>query len=159
MRLLVTEITPPVVEFDEDGEFSCPAAPLILGSPAEVHWTATTEPGSGIAAGYPTSGSLSLDTGSVGSRTATVPAGTVRDNAGNESVAVDCAYSVVYDFDGFYRPVDMNSSSNSVKAGSAVPIKFSLDGDQGLDILAAGLRRSRSRHARPALTSIRSRRP
>ena len=39
---------------------------------------------------------------------------------------------------GFFRPVDMNGVVNSVKAGSAVPIKFSLDGDQGLDILAAG---------------------
>ena len=135
----VTEHTPPVVEFDDVGEFSCPAAPLILGSTAEVRWTAyDPQPGSGIAAGYPTSGSLSLDTGSVGSKAATVPAGTVRDNAGNESAAVDCTYSVVYDFDGFYRPVDMNGVVNSVKAGSAVPIKFSLDGDHGLDILAAG---------------------
>ena len=32
----------------------------------------------------------------------------------------------------------MNGIVNLVKAGSAVPIKFSLDGDQGLDILAAG---------------------
>jgi hypothetical protein len=46
--------------------------------------------------------------------------------------------AVVYDFDGFFRPVDMGNVVNSVKAGSAVPIKFSLNGDQGLDILAAG---------------------
>lgn len=135
----VTENTPPVVEFDDVGEFSCPAAPLILGSAAEVHWTAyDPEPGSGLADDSPSSGSLSLDTAGVGSKTATVPAGTVWDNAGNESIAVECDYSVIYDFDGFYRPVDMDGVVNSVKAGSAVPIKFSLDGDQGLDILAAG---------------------
>ena len=67
-----------------------------------------------------------------------MPAGTVRDVAGNESLADSCTYSVIYDFDGFYRPVDMNGVVNSVKAGSAVPIKFGLGGDQGLDILAAG---------------------
>lgn len=44
----------------------------------------------------------------------------------------------MYDFDGFFRPVDMGNVVNSVKAGSAVPIKFSLHGNQGLDIVAAG---------------------
>jgi hypothetical protein len=135
----VTENTPPVVEFDEAGAFSCPATALILGSAAEVHWTAYDPmPGSGIADGYPDSGSITLDTSSVGQKTATVAAGTVKDNAGNASLAVECDYSVVYDFDGFFRPVDMGNTVNSVKAGSAVPIKFSLNGDQGLDILAAG---------------------
>jgi hypothetical protein len=41
-------------------------------------------------------------------------------------------YSVAYPFGGFQRPVD---NLNSVKAGQAVPIKFSLGGDRGLGIL------------------------
>ena len=135
----VTEHTPPVVEFDESGAYSCPATALILGSAGEVHWTAyDPEPGSGVADGYPTSGSIVLDTSGVGSKTATVAAGTVQDNAGNTSLSVECDYSVVYDFAGFFRPVDMGGVVNSVKAGSAVPIKFSLHGNQGLDIVAAG---------------------
>ena len=135
----VTEHTPPVVEFDESGAYSCPATALILGSAGEVHWTAyDPTPGSGVADGYPTSGSIVLDTSGVGSKTATVAAGTVQDNAGNTSLAVECDYSVVYDFAGFFRPVDMGGVVNSVKAGSAVPIKFSLHGNQGLDIVAAG---------------------
>ncbi len=40
-----------------------------------------------------------------------------------------------YDFSGFRAPVPNPPSVNDVKAGSAVPVKFSLDGDQGLDIL------------------------
>ncbi|MDR6905567.1 hypothetical protein J2X63_001253 [Agromyces sp. 3263] len=129
----VTEHTPPVVDL------VCPATPLLLGSVAEATWTAyDPTPGSGIADGYPTSGSIVLDTSGVGSRTATVAAGTVQDNAGNTSLAVECDYSVVYDFAGFFRPVDMGGVVNSVKAGSAVPIKFSLHGNQGLDIIAAG---------------------
>jgi subtilisin-like proprotein convertase family protein len=42
-----------------------------------------------------------------------------------------------YSFTGFYPPV-RNDDLNPVKAGSAVPIKFSLDGDQGLGILEEG---------------------
>ena len=42
-----------------------------------------------------------------------------------------------YDFDGFYQPVD-NSMWNKAKAGSAIPVKFSLGGDLGLNILKDG---------------------
>ena len=38
----------------------------------------------------------------------------------------------VYDFNGFFPPVD-NDVSNVVKAGRAIPVKFSLNGYQGLD--------------------------
>ena len=47
-----------------------------------------------------------------------------------------------YDFDGFYAPVDGPPTVNVVKAGSAVPVKFSLGGDQGLEIFAAGYPKS-----------------
>ncbi|NJD01606.1 MAG: HYR domain-containing protein, partial [Ruminiclostridium sp.] len=45
---------------------------------------------------------------------------------------------VTYDFAGFFQPVDMNDVVNTVKAGSAIPIKFSLGGNMGLNIFAAG---------------------
>jgi hypothetical protein len=48
-----------------------------------------------------------------------------------------------YDFNGFYAPVDNPPVLNVVKAGSAVPVKFSLGGDYGLDIFAAGYPASR----------------
>ena len=40
-------------------------------------------------------------------------------------------------FAGFFAPVD-NLLRNTVKAGAAVPVKFSLGGDQGLSIFASG---------------------
>jgi uncharacterized protein len=43
-----------------------------------------------------------------------------------------------YDFTGFFPPIANLPAPNSVKAGSSVPIKFSLDGNQGLDIFVAG---------------------
>lgn len=42
-----------------------------------------------------------------------------------------------YDWEGFFSPID-NDATNKVKAGRAIPIKFSLNGDQGLDIFAEG---------------------
>ena len=43
--------------------------------------------------------------------------------------------TVIYDFTGFFRPVDNLPAVNGVKAGSAVPVKFSLNGNQTLAVL------------------------
>ncbi len=57
--------------------------------------------------------------------------------SGSFTVTVDYAWN------GFFQPVD-NNMLNSVKAGSAIPVKFSLNGNQGLNIFAAGYPVSRS---------------
>ena len=48
----------------------------------------------------------------------------------------------VYEWDGFFRPVDNpgedNNVVNAAKAGRAIPVKFSLNGDQGSDIFEEG---------------------
>ena len=41
-----------------------------------------------------------------------------------------------YNFRGFFAPVQADPVLNVVKAGSSVPLKFSLGGDQGLKVLA-----------------------
>jgi hypothetical protein len=43
-----------------------------------------------------------------------------------------------YNFSGFFQPVDNAPTLNVAKAGSAIPVKFSLGGDQGLDIFQPG---------------------
>jgi len=48
-----------------------------------------------------------------------------------------------YDFTGFFQPIDNESVFNVAKAGSAVPLKFSLGGFQGLDIFLSGYPTSR----------------
>jgi hypothetical protein len=125
------DLTAPVVAM------TCPTDAVILGASATATWTATDEAhGSGLSTAA--SGSISLDTSSVGSKTATAPAATAVDNAGNASAAVSCNYSVDYAWSGFVAPVNTGDVVNTVKAGSAVPVKFSLAGDQGMAILAAG---------------------
>lgn len=47
-----------------------------------------------------------------------------------------------YAFTGFFSPVDNLPTVNLVSAGRAVPVKFSLGGDQGLDIFETGYPKS-----------------
>ena len=66
--------------------------------------------------------------------TASVPSATT-----GPSVIISYTAPVGYDFQGFFRPVDNpDVATNKAKAGSAIPVKFSLAGDQGLDIFATG---------------------
>jgi Domain of unknown function (DUF4082) len=44
-----------------------------------------------------------------------------------------------YNFSGFFQPVNNMPTLNVAKAGSAIPVKFSLGGDQGLDIFPGRL--------------------
>jgi predicted extracellular nuclease len=46
--------------------------------------------------------------------------------------------NVIWAFDGFFPPIDNLPTINTVRAGSAVPVRFSLTGDQGLAVIAAG---------------------
>jgi hypothetical protein len=43
-----------------------------------------------------------------------------------------------YNFSGFFQPIDNVPTVNVAKAGSAIPVKFSLGGNQGLNIFQAG---------------------
>jgi hypothetical protein len=61
---------------------------------------------------------------------------TATDAHGNKATG-SFTITVKYNFNGFFQPIDMGAI-NTVKAGSAVPVKFSLNGDLGLDIFATG---------------------
>ncbi len=47
-------------------------------------------------------------------------------------------HAVLFNWAGFFQPVDNMPTVNSVKAGQAIPVKFSLGGNKGLNIFAAG---------------------
>jgi hypothetical protein len=113
-------------------------AVYLLNQVVNADWSAEDSV-SGIASASGTVASGSpIDTASVGSKTFTVNA---EDNAGNTQLA-SVSYTVIYDFTGFFQPVDNLPTYNAVKAGSAVPVKFSLNGDQGLNIFAVGFPKS-----------------
>ena len=59
----------------------------------------------------------------------------------NNAVERKLRYAVrhrLYDFTGFFPPIENLPEVNSVKAGQAIPVKFSLNGYQGMDIVALG---------------------
>lgn len=50
--------------------------------------------------------------------------------------------TIIHNFSNFFAPVDPFPTFNAVKAGASVPVRFSLSGDQGLNIFAAGYPKS-----------------
>ena len=69
----------------------------------------------------------------------TTPDGGRRELSALLGVATACpGTEPAYTFSGFFAPVNNLPVLNRMNAGRAVPIKFSLGGNQGLDILAAG---------------------
>jgi hypothetical protein len=80
----------------------------------------------------------SLDTAAVGPHTFKVSTADKAGNTDNKSQG----YTVVYNSDGKFKPPVDNSTStttiNSATAGQSIPVKFSLNGNQGLNIFATG---------------------
>lgn len=58
--------------------------------------------------------------------------------AGYNVIGINFASPLQYNFTGFLQPVDNLPVVNTVKAGSAIPVKFSLGGDKGMNIFASG---------------------
>lgn len=75
-----------------------------------------------------------VNTGVIGTYTLTY---TATDPSGNTATATRTV-NVIYRFTGFFSPIGNLPTLNSVNAGRTLPIKFSLNGDQGLGIMAAG---------------------
>ena len=70
----------------------------------------------------------------VGTTTVTV---TAADESGN-SATTTFDVTVLFNFSGLLQPIDPFPALNIARAGSSIPVKFSLSGNKGLDILAAG---------------------
>jgi hypothetical protein len=81
-------------------------------------------------------GGAALDTATPGPRAFTV---TATDGAGN-TASRTVAYEVgpMHDFEGFRWPVEGFPALNRWTAGEPVPVRFSLGGYKGLDVLAPG---------------------
>jgi len=72
-----------------------------------------------------------LDTGSAGTKTFTVSA----SDEGGRNAALTHTYKIVYSFSGFDPPVSTTGSIDDAKAGDALPLRLSLQGDKGLSIV------------------------
>ena len=122
-------------------------APPTINACAPSQMIALTEGSQTVAVPDFTAGVLAVDCTGPLTRAQTPTAGTqvgvgtttvtirVADALGNYT---ECAAQLVvrYNFAGFFQPIDNLPTVNTVKAGSAIPIRFSLSGYQGLDIFA-----------------------
>ncbi|MEU7873056.1 PxKF domain-containing protein [Dactylosporangium sp. NPDC049140] len=105
-----------------------------------VSFDINNDGGNSTLSGYNDWANLKLKGGAIGLAGATPDLPTVTPD---ETLTVDEAHksppaSTGYTFTGFFSPVDNPPTVNVAKAGSAIPVKFSLGGNQGLDIFAAG---------------------
>jgi hypothetical protein len=57
---------------------------------------------------------------------------------GGLTTVSETSVNVIYKFAGFFQPLKNPPTVNFVKAGQVIQVKFSLTGDQGLNIFAAG---------------------
>jgi hypothetical protein len=93
----------------------------------------------GTLNGYDDWANLKLKGGAIGLAGVAPSLPTVTDD---ETLTVDEASKSPpasrYTFTGFFSPVDNPPTVNVAKAGSGIPVKFSLGGNQGLDIFATG---------------------
>lgn len=129
----VNDVTPPTI--------SCPAnitVYLPLNSSATsvvVNFTAPT--GTDNCSGATTAQTDGLASGALFPVGTTTNTFTVTDGAG---LTASCSFTVtvLYNFTGFFSPVSNPPILNNVNAGRAIPLKFSLSGNKGLDIFAAG---------------------
>ncbi len=128
---------PPTIEITSPAD----GAQYLLNHPVNADYGCTDETGpAGVvtcAGPVPTGTALAAST--VGLHTFTV---TAEDVDGNSATRTH-NYSVVYPFSGFLQPVDNAGSGpvpvvNTAKAGSAIPVKFRLGGNQGLAIFPGG---------------------
>ena len=112
------------------------ANPMVVG-----FGTVFTDPGATASdgcAGNLTSAIVvtgSVDTNTVGFYALTY---TVSDPSGHTDTKVRTVEVSPYNFTGFFSPIDNPPVLNEMKAGQAAPVKFSLGGNQGLNIFATG---------------------
>jgi hypothetical protein len=105
------------------GITGCPTSPVLLNSTQSIT-VAAGDVGSGLVSNP--SGSVSLDTTSVGPKTKTIK---VADKVGHSNSAT-CGYSVKYGFTGFLSPIPQSRYI----AGSTIPVKFGLANAAGTRI-------------------------
>jgi len=125
------DTTPPVLDPITDVVVSLPlnstATSMAVTFPLP---TATDDSGTVTVTTNPVSGAVFP----VGTTTVNV---TATDAAGNTDTG-SFTVTVLHNFSGFLQPVDELPVVNVVNAGQAIPVKFSLSGNKGLNIFAAG---------------------
>jgi hypothetical protein len=125
------DTTPPVLD---------PITDVVVMLP--LHSTASS-----MAVTFPTptatddSGTVSVATSPVSGAVfplGVTPVNVIATDPSGNTASGSFTVTVLYDFSGFLQPVDELPTINVMTAGQAVPVKFSLSGNKGLNIFAPG---------------------
>ena len=114
-----------------------PAASRIVSRDGDqgAHDTAATARGAGHA--------LDRDGDNTPNLTDNCPDSANPDQADRDNDGIgDTCDPLTYQFAGFFSPVDNLPTVNLARAGSAIPVRFGLGGDHGLDVFTLGYPRS-----------------
>ena len=130
-KVTVTDDEAPVIDCPDNITVSLPLNSNATGMAVNFTVTATDN-----ADPTPTI-NTSVASGSVFPVGTTTVTATATDDAGNQSTC-QFTVTVLYNFTGFFSPVSNPPTLNEVKAGQNIPLKFSLSGNKGLNIFAAG---------------------
>ena len=126
-------VTIPIDVTDPSVLFASPGI-LELGQPGNSGFFSCGDAGSGVASCTP--GATDTSTITPGGTTRSV--GVTATDRVNRSTTATGSYRVLYPFRGFFQPISNRPYLNVMNAGRAVPVKFSLNGNRGLSIFAAG---------------------
>lgn len=125
----VVDTTPPTIDCPADIVVNLPANSAATVMPVSFNVTASDSCSTTATVNTSHASGANFPVG-----TTTVTA-TATDPSGNTS---SCTFNVTvhYLFTGFFSPISNLPVVNTVKAGSSIPIKFSLSGNKGLNIFA-----------------------
>jgi hypothetical protein len=105
-------------------------ASYTLGQSVIASFTCSDDGGVATCDGSPVANGAKVDTSSLGDHQFSV----TTTDLSNNRVTVTVHYTVIYPFNGFLSPIHNPPDLNAVKPGAAIPIKFGLGGNQGLNI-------------------------
>ncbi len=119
--------------------WSIAEAPVSCAAPADLPWVSVS-PNSGTTS--PTSSSdLIVTFDATGLPPATSYSGRLcisHNDPDTATVEIPLSLTVIFNFGGFYGPIANPPAVNLVQPVSVIPVIFSLDGNRGLNVFAAG---------------------
>jgi sugar lactone lactonase YvrE len=125
----VVDTTPPVI--------ACPAN-ITVTLPANSMATSTFVNYPAVTAADSCASGVTINSSPASGSSFPVGTTTVNASASDGTNTSNCSFTVtvLYNFTGFFPPINNQPVFNVVNAGRAIPVKFSLSGDKGLNIFA-----------------------
>lgn len=115
-----------------------PVAPVPTGTPTVTDTPTLTPTATATSTPTVTYTATATSTATPTATSTNTPTATPTETPTATDTATSTPTATPFPFDGFFAPVSNPPIVNGVRAGQAIPVKFSLGGNLGLNIFAAG---------------------